>query len=82
MEEKKCKYLNNVATDFASIIDDIKKKEISELNCIYIADEDKNEIYLLHDYNKDVESFRNKKKNYIWKKKGIKFYLKKTWNYI
>ena len=69
MEEKKCKYLNNVATDFASIIDDIKKKEISELNCIYIADEDKNEIYLLHDYNKDVESFRNEKKIIFGRKK-------------
>ena len=51
------KYLYNLATNFISILDDIKKQEISEINCIYVGDEEKKEINLLHDYNEDISSW-------------------------
>ena len=57
-DKEKKKYVYNLATNFVSILYNINeqiKKEISEIKCIYIADRDKNEIKLLHDYSNDIE---------------------------
>ena len=54
--EKKDNYLCNLATNFLYILNNIKeqiKEQINEINCIYIADKDKNEINLLYDYSED-----------------------------
>ena len=43
----------NAGTNFVSIANDIKEqasKELCEINSIYIADENQNEISLLHDF--------------------------------
>ena len=64
-EEKEDKYLYNLATNFVNILNDIKEN-MNEINCIYIADKDKNEINLLHDYNEDISNwYENPKKLYI-----------------
>ena len=52
-KNKKCEY--NLASNFISIIDDIKGQiKGNEINCVYIRDEEKNVISLLHDYNDDM----------------------------
>ena len=58
------KYLYNLATNFISILDNIKE-QINEINCIYISDIVKDEIYLLHDYNENISH---------WNKNSIKIY--------
>jgi len=50
------KILFNLATTLDSILDNIKE-QINEINCIYIPDKDKKEIYLLHDYSLNVSEF-------------------------
>ena len=57
------KYLYNLATSFDLILDDIKK-QINEINCIYILNE--NEINLIHDYNANISN---------WNKDTQKLYL-------
>ena len=60
------KFLYNLATTFDSILDNIKE-QINEINCIYIPDKNKEEIYLLHDYNCDISEFvhEDNKKIYL-----------------
>ena len=57
-EGNKIKY--NLGTTFDSILDNIKEQitKINEINCIYIPDKDKKEIYLIHDYNLDKSYFK------------------------
>ena len=44
----------------------ILKEEKNEINCIYIPKEDEKEIFLLHDYSKDVSYWKEDyKKEYI-----------------
>jgi len=65
-ENRKC--LFNAATNFLSIANDIKEqasKEISEINCIYTADKNQNEISLLHDFNNEEDFNGNLKKEYL-----------------
>ena len=58
--------LYNLATTFDSILDNIKE-QINEINCIYIPDKNKEEIYLIHDYNCDISEFvhEDNKKIYL-----------------
>ena len=57
------KIINIIATNFNSILEDIKGNEI---NCIYIPKENQNEINLIHDYNiNDFEYWNEEKKKYI-----------------
>ena len=55
-KKNKDKYLYNLSTNFLSILNDIKE-QINEINCIYIADKDNNEINILHDYNEDISKW-------------------------
>ena len=58
------KVLYNRGTTFGSILENIKE-QINEIDCIYIPDKDKKEIYLIHDYNLDLSEWKhedNKKK--------------------
>ena len=59
----------NVAINFVSIANDIKKqakKEISEINSISIVDNNEDTIYLFHDYNDEKNIYdENKKKLYL-----------------
>ena len=67
MVEKKIIKINifNLSTNFISILNDIKE-QMNEINCIYIADKDNNEINILHDYNKDISKWdENIKKLYM-----------------
>ena len=64
------KYSYNVATNFVYILENIKEEMGGEINCIYIADKNKNEIDLLHDYNEDVKYFdEEERKSYLEVKK-------------
>ena len=58
----------NLATNFVNILNDIKEN-MNEINCIYIADKDKNEINLLYDYNCNVSKWEENSivKNCLWK---------------
>ena len=60
------KVLYNLGTTFDSILDNIKE-QINEINCIYIPDKDKKEIYLLHDYNYNISlwNYEENIKNYL-----------------
>ena len=81
--KNKDKYLYNLATDFVSIIDDIKKQEISEINCIYIADKDKKEINLLHDYSANIQKWtKYYKELYMEAKKNKSIFEKNIDLYI
>jgi len=51
----------NLATLFDSILDNIKEQN-NEINCIYIPKKNDTEIYLLHDYNLNIN---NLTENYI-----------------
>ena len=53
----------NIATNFISILEDIKGNEI---NCIYIPKDNDKEIDLLHNYNKDLK---------YWPEESKKIYL-------
>jgi len=50
------KVVYNLGTTFDSILDNINE-QINEIDCIYIPDKDKKEIYLLHDYNLDLSDW-------------------------
>ena len=67
--KKNGKYKYNVATNFVCIANDIKEQvkiEISEINCIYIADKNKHIISLFHDYNDEENIFgEDNKKLYL-----------------
>ena len=53
----------NIATNFYSILEDIKGNEI---NCIYIPEDNENEIKLLDDYNEKLEYYNEElKKKYL-----------------
>ena len=56
----------NLATTFDSILENIKE-QINEINCLYMPDNDKKEIYLLHNYNYDINKLGNEniKKIYL-----------------
>jgi len=58
--------LYNLATTFDSILDNIQE-QINEINCIYIPNKDKEEVYLIHDYNCDINEFvhEDNKKIYL-----------------
>ena len=69
-EQNKNEYKFNLATSFDSILDNIKQQN-NEINCIYIPNENKNEINLLHDYNLDVNDWDEIIKNEYLKVKNI-----------
>ena len=56
------KIINIIATNFNSILEDIKGNEI---NCIYIPEKNQNEINLIHDYMLIILNIGKKKKKYI-----------------
>ena len=68
----------NLATDFISIVDDIRKQEISEINCIYFSNE--NEIFLLHDYSEYITGYNKNK--YLEAKKNKNLFEKNMELYI
>ena len=59
------KYLFNFGITFNSILDNIKEK-INEINCIYIPDKDQKDIYLIHDYNLDINEFFHEENKKIY----------------
>jgi len=50
--------LSNLATTFDSILENIKD-QINEINCIYLPDKGQKEIYLLHDYIRNISEIDN-----------------------
>jgi hypothetical protein len=55
----------NLGVTFDSILDNILKIKINEISCVYVPDKDKKEIYLMHDYNRNISEFiqeKNKEK--------------------
>ena len=67
-EGDKC--LFNLGTTFDSILVNIKI-QFNEINCIYIPDKDKKEIYLIHDYSCDTSKWNHEynKESYLEAKK-------------
>ena len=49
-------YKFNLGIKFNSILDDIK--DSNKINCIYRIEDNINEIQLLHDYNKDINEWK------------------------
>ena len=79
-DEDKDKRIYNLGIAFYSILDNIKKQFINEINCVYIQDKDKKEIYLIHDYSCDTSKFNEySKKIYREAKEMNKILLE---NYI
>jgi len=68
----KNEYKYNLSTSFDSILDNIIEQKNNIINCVYIPDKDKNEINLLHDYNKVITNWDKKdKKAYLEGKKDL-----------
>ena len=55
IKKNKNLYLFNLATLFDSILKDINKP--NEINCIYVANDNQNDIKLIHDYNLNVNNW-------------------------
>jgi len=71
IKKNKNEYKFNIAIFFDSILDNIKEQYYNEINCIYIPDENKKQINLLHDYNLNVENWNENAKNEYLKAKNI-----------
>ena len=56
----------NLGVTFDSILDNILKIKINEISCVYVPDKDKKEIYLMHDYNRNISEFVQEKNKEIY----------------
>ena len=69
IKKNKHLYSFNIATRFDSILKDINKP--NEITCIYIANDNQNEIKLIHDYNLIVNNWKEETKNLYLETKEI-----------
>ena len=66
--------LSNIGTPLNAIINNIKE-QLNEINCTYILNQYENEIYLLHDYNLEINEILEDKNLYSEAKKLNKTFL-------
>ena len=65
IKDKRNKVIYNLGTTFDSILNNIKE-QITEVNCIYIPDKDKKEIFLMNDYNLNIDGYFHEDNNKLF----------------
>ncbi len=68
IKNKRNKVIYNLGTTFDSILNNIKEQVI-EINCIYIPDipdKDKKEIFLMNDYNLNIDGYFHEDNNKLF----------------